>query len=369
MLETLISTFRPQLSIGPRELPVRPIEGAGELAAWNQLVSEHSMSRSVYPMYFLAADWKELPIGLFRGDRLIAGLLVATRKLASLPIGISRILSAMVPVERAAETTSELLSGLEELSLRRGLIETEVQLRLPANDGADGYQHWREVSAAFEEHGYRRLPRSEKTYFIRIDRDDEALLASFGQQPRNRIKKAKKDGAETFCSQDPALLELFYESYVGTADRKNIRGVLGRKQIVEGMTPLLESGRALICGERYNGVISNMVIVDPLGTPCAMLASRTKANVEGKVASCAQLAHFAAMQAMRDRGHRWYDFGGCEGPVPIESHPNYGVWRMKHAFKGAFVSFLPHMRKIRGDLTQPLLTLLHRHRGDPVSLF
>jgi hypothetical protein len=357
MLESLISTLRQT-----KQSAVRVIESAADRAAWDHFVETHPMSRSVYPMYYLSTDWRELPIGLFRGDQLYAGMLLTTRRLPHLPISVSRILSVMVPSELAAETTSELLSGLDELAPYRGLIETEVQLRLPE-------EQWREVSLAFGEHGYRRLPRVEKSYFIRIDRSDDELLASFGQQPRNRIRKAKKDGAEVFRSRDPALLELFYESYLGTVDRKNIRGVLDRRQVIEGMTPLLERGRALIFGEKYGEVISNMIIVDPLGTPCAMLASRTRANVEGKVASCAQLVHFEAMRAMRERGHRWYDFGGCEGPVPIESHPNFGVWRFKHAFKGSFVSFIPSLRKIRGELTESLLTLLHRHRGDPVSLF
>lgn len=370
MLATLINTLRPPSFIRTMAgLSVRELDKS-EFGEWEKFVAGHPLARTVYPMYYLAAHWTELPIGLFENGRLIGGLLVATRSLGSWPISVSRILAVMVDGDRTREKLERLLAGLEDSCKNRGIVETEVQLRLPANDVVGGYEIWRDISEVFEKHGYRRLPRVERSYFIRIDRPDNELLASFGQQPRNRIKKSAKEGSELFASQDPALLELFYESYAGTADRKHMSCVLDRVQVVDGMKPLLESGRAIIFGEKYGSAISNMIIVDPLGTPCAMLASRTRSNVAGELPSCAQAVHFHAMRTMRDRGHRWYDFGGCEGRVPVESHPNYGVWRFKHAFKGEYVTFLPHLRKIRGgELTQPLLTLLHHYRGDPVCMF
>jgi hypothetical protein len=369
MLANLINTLRPPNFIRTMAgLSVRELEKS-EHKEWEKLVSTHPFGRTVYPMYFLAAHWTEMPIGLFENGRLIGGLLAATRTLGAWPFAVSRILAVMVDRDRTRDKLERLLAGLEDSCKAHGIIETEVQLRLPANDAAEGYEIWRDISDVFAEHGYRRLPRVERSYFIRIDKSDDALLASFGQQPRNRIRKSFKEGSELFSSQDPALLELFYESYAGTADRKNMSCVLDRVQVVDGMKPLLESGRAIIFGEKYGEAISNMIIVDPQGTPCAMLASRTKANVAGELNSCAQAVHFHAMRTMRDRGHRWYDFGGCEGRVPIESHPNYGVWRFKHAFKGEYVTFLPHLRKIRGELTHSIMTLLHSQRGDPVCLF
>jgi hypothetical protein len=349
-------------------LPVRVIESDEDRAQWEQLLESHPMGRAIYPMYFLASQWKPLPIGIFHRDKIAGGLLAATKKMGHFPLNLSRILVAMVGRENPREMLDGLLFGMEDYARKQSVIETDVQLRLPATGEVEGRAHSELISEVFEKHGYHRLPRADKTFFIRIDKNDDALLASFGQQPRNRIKKAQKDGAEVFISRDPSLLDLFYESYRGTADRKHMPIVLERVQLVEGMKPLLENGRALIFAERYGETISNMIIVDPLGTPCVMLASRTKANVEGRVPSCAQIVHFEAMKRMRDRGAKYYDFGGCEGPVPIESHPNWGVWHFKWGFKGAYVTFLPHLRKIRGDLTQPLLNLLHRFRGDAVSV-
>ena len=106
-----------------------------------------------------------------------------------------------------------------------------------------------------------------------------------------------------------------------------------------------------------------MVVADVLGVPCYVLGTRTEANVKGEVPGAAQVMHYEIMKRMRDRGKKYYDLGGCEGPVPIEGHPNYGVWRFKYGFGGTFVKFLPYFRKNRGP-TRKVLDAAHRYRGD-----
>jgi lipid II:glycine glycyltransferase (peptidoglycan interpeptide bridge formation enzyme) len=95
-----------------------------------------------------------------------------------------------------------------------------------------------------------------------------------------------------------------------------------------------------------------------------MLSTRTKESLKNKEVSAGQLIHFGAMQYLRDRGKYYYDFGGCPGPVPIKSHPNYGVWRFKHEFNGIYGEFLPYYRKSKNFIDEKILTAVHKIRGD-----
>jgi hypothetical protein len=363
MLREALSLFT-QGSRSEARYSVRPIDTALDRAEWDCLARKHSGARSIYPTYFTAAGWIDLRLGLFERDRLIGGAHLARRRVRNLPFETSKLLALMLPEVDRERAVDVLLFAIERLARKHFLFETEVQLRLPSSLPELGAE---EVAHALERHGYKRLARSERSYFVRIDRDDAALLASFGQQPRNRIKKSIRDGATVVELRGDEALELLWRAYSGTVERKNIATMLPRSVIVGGLAPLLEDGRALLLAEKLGERISNMLLVDPRGVPCAMIAARSDAHVAGELSGCAQRVHFEAMRAMRALGHRWYDFGGCEGPIPIESHPNYGVWRMKHAFKGDYVTFMPFYRRIRAEL-DPLVTRLHRHRGDPIEV-
>ena len=38
-----------------------------------------------------------------------------------------------------------------------------------------------------------------------------------------------------------------------------------------------------------------------------------------------------------------YDFGGSPGPVPVQGHPNYGVWKFKHEFNCRYVELIDRL--------------------------
>lgn len=340
------------------------ILGATDEGAWARLVHTHPMSRAVYPMWCEQASWNSQRIGLFAGDELIGGLVLGIRRIDWLPVALSRITQVMVGPERHAAMLKTLLRFVERICLRRMILETEVDVRIPAN--LAGYEWSDDLLSVFRSAGYRMLNKLDRTYVVSIDRDDDALLASFGQQPRNRIRKAMKSGSKVACSTDPTLLDPLYTAMLGTVDRKGMRG-MSRQLVVDGMRALVARGDALIFTESYDEVLSNLILVDPLGLPCAMIAARTADNVAGTVPSCAQSVHFAIMKAMRDRGKKYYDMGGCEGPVPIEGHPNFGVWHFKYAFKGQYVEFIPQLRRVRGEVPRRLLNAIHRYRGDAIE--
>jgi hypothetical protein len=271
----------------------------------------------------------------------------------------------MIGPERHAEMLSALLAETERLARREGVVEIELRLRIPANDAVPGFEFHEQVAQCLFRHGYKALRRSDQSYLVGTDCDDEHLLKSFNGNCRRRIRKAVKDGVQVSVADNPSYLSLFYESYLAMHERKGAPR-LSQGAIRDGMEPLLRKGLALLLVGSIGNCVCNMVIVDTLGVPCGMLATRTLASVRGEVPSAGQLLQFEAMRRMRDRGKTYYDLGGCEGPVPVEGHPNYGVWSFKYEFNGHYVRFLPYFRKAMGSVSGALLSLAHRLRSDPL---
>ncbi len=325
----------------------------------------HPAGRCIVPKWEELAGWTNHAIGAFVDGALFGGIDIAVRRIPKLPLQLSRVSRIMLAEGREIEILEALLKELERFSMRHLVIETELRLRIPASDDLAGFGYHRSVDAVLKDYGYRPLQKVDTTYFIDLDRDDESLLQSFSSKVRNKIRKAQKGGAVVEVSKDYALLEDFYEAYLDMGERKSAP-IPPKTFIGEGLVPLLDAGVALLVTESYEGQVSNMVIVDALGIPCYALGARTKANVLGEVPGAAQVLHYEVMKMLRAKKKKYYDLGGCEGPIPIEGHPNFGVWHFKHAFSGRFVRFLPYYRRVRGSLLRPVMDAVHRLRGDYV---
>lgn len=343
-------------------LTSRPIR-EGEAGAFEALLGSHPAGRAVVPRWDELAGWTSHEIGAFAGGQLVGGLIYAIRRIPALPLCLGRITCVLIGPPDAARMLELLLEQVERVSLRRLVVETELRLRIPATSGLVGFEYRTEVARIAGSFGYRALSKTDSTYVAAIDRSDEELLASFEATTRNRIKKAKKNGAVVATSRDPLLMERFYDAYLEMGHRKRAP-IAPKALVVQGLRPLIEAERAFLFTESYGAHVSNMVIVDALGVPCYIFGTRTEANVKGDVPSAAQVLHYEIMRFFRERGKRHYDLGGCEGPTPIEGHPNFGVWRFKHGFRAPYVEFLPYLRKTRGPLSRPILELAHGLRGD-----
>jgi GNAT acetyltransferase-like protein len=335
----------------------------GEDAQWSALLASHPGARSIVPKREELAGWRAHRIGAFSGSALEGGLVVGLRRIPKLPFQLSRITMIMLAEGRETEMLELLLREVERFAARNLALETELQLRIPATEGIHGFGYHRAAHELILDHGYRQLQKVDTTYLVDIDRDDDRILASFQQKTRNKVRKALKDGARVEISDDLSLLRDFYEAHVDMSERK-AAPIPPRVLIGEGLLPLLDAKQAVMVVERYGDRIANMVIVDALGIPVYSLGARMKAPVAGDVTGAAQVLHFEIMRMMRARKKKYYDLGGCEGPVPIEGHPNFGVWRFKYNFCGRFVRFLPYYRKTRGVLLRPVMDAVHRLRGD-----
>lgn len=340
---------------------VHPIERSEE-AAWAALLGSHPMARAIVPAWEELAGWVNLDYGLFDKGTLVGGFVLSVQRIPYAPLAFSRINCLMVGPERPSEALDALLTALDRIAVRRRLIETELRLRIPTVDDIPGFESHAALRATFAEHGYTPLSKVDTTYFVRVDRSDEELLASCDRSARNKIRKAQRSGATVEVSNDYTLLDDFYDAYIDMCQRKSAP-VQPEALVGRGLRPLIERGHALLFTERYEAGVANMVIVDTLGVPCYVLGTRSRANVKGEVPGAAQIVQYEIMRTMRDRGAVWYDLGGCEGPVPIDRHHNFGVWRFKYGFGGRFVRFLPYLRKIRGPMAG-VVQMTHMLRGD-----
>lgn len=341
----------------------REIPEADRDERWLAVLRAHPMARAIVPTWDVLAGWSHEVIGLWADDTLVGGALVATQRIPYTAVRLSRVNVLMIDPEAAVVPQIDaLVDGIERFSRRHLVLETELRLRLPVTRGLPHEDVHRQMRARLEAHGYRALRKIDTTYFVRLDKDDEALLASFDRSARNKIRKALRSGAKVEVSHDFRLLDDFYSAYLDMCERKSAP-VQPEALVGRGLKPLIESRRATLFVERYPEGVANMVVVDVLGVPCYVLGTRTQANVRGEVPGAAQVVQYEIMKRLRDEGHAWYDLGGCEGPVPVEGHHNYGVWRFKYGFQGEFVRFLPYMRKVRGPFHK-VAHVAHMLRGD-----
>lgn len=320
------------------------------------------MARAIVPAWEELAGWVNVAHGLFEGGNLVGGFVISVQRVPLTLVSLSRVSCLMVGPDRPIEALNAMLEYIDRLSLKRRYLETEMRLRIPVVDDIPGFESHAELRRAFVDAGYRNLSKVDTTYFVRIDKSDDDLIASFDRSARNKIRKASRSGASVEVSYDYSLLDDFYDAYIDMCARK-AAPVQPEALVGHGLKPLIESGHALLFPERYGDEVSNMVIVDAMGVPCYVLGTRSRANVAGRVPGAAQVVQYEIMKTMRDLGHVWYDLGGCEGPVPMDVHHNFGVWRFKYGFGGRFVRFLPYMRKIRGPF-ENLVQLTHVLRGD-----
>lgn len=340
--------------------------GAEDDQAWQALLVRSLASRAIVPRWEELSGWTTHRIAVRgRDEALAGGLLLATRRIPKLPFHLGRVTALMLEPGREPACLERLLRELERFSNRHLVVETEVRVRIPATDGLEGFEYHRDVTPILADFGYRPLRKIETTYFVRIDRDDDALLGSFQSSVRNMIRRAQKSGVQVATSRDYTLLDEFYAALEAMGERKDAP-VPPRVFVADGIVPLLDRGWAVLATESYAGKIATMVIADALGVPCYTLGARTKASVDGRVRGAAQVVQYELMRLFRDRGKRYYDLGGCEGPVPIAGHPNLGVWRFKYGFGGTFVQFLPYFRKVRGPFLHSVMEAVHRLRGDYV---
>jgi lipid II:glycine glycyltransferase (peptidoglycan interpeptide bridge formation enzyme) len=64
------------------------------------------------------------------------------------------------------------------------------------------------------------------------------------------------------------------------------------------------------------------------------------------------------IRALKKMGLKTYDMGFCPGPVPVDDHPAFNIWRFKYRFGGKYVQYMPVYGKKLKPLTGSIFEYL-----------
>ena len=156
---------------------------------------------------------------VFRGDQMIGGAIV--RKIQIPMTGKTLAVVRWGPVWRrfdAPVDVSDLRTVHRELATELSDRQGCFVLHIPRADPENCDQELR----ALDELGYKAgfQPESPERYFVRVDKDLDAMRASFAQKWRYNLKKAEKAGLEAVIDSGPQGLKDFFDLYSNMVSRK-----------------------------------------------------------------------------------------------------------------------------------------------------
>jgi hypothetical protein len=291
-------------------------------------------------------DSRPLPMTAWRSGNAEGGVLLARND-----AGLLREFAAGLIAALSAKSYVDFRLYLHQ---PRRIDGREVAENLPLHDAVDGL-------------GFRRDDNEIGTYFVRLDRDDEALVDSYSKNCRRDVRKAEREGVTVEASDDEGLLELFYEQHASTYGRKGLQVPL-KKPFVATYARGIREKIMRIYSARFAGKIVNMAIVSLVGVPRYMKGASIVSTLDERVPPSGQILHFEIMRRLRDEGYRLYDLGGSPGLEPIESHPNYSVWRFKRGFGGEFRQDLGEYHLVLDKMKHKVLSLAKGVHGKLGSL-
>jgi lipid II:glycine glycyltransferase (peptidoglycan interpeptide bridge formation enzyme) len=188
---------------------------------------------------------------------------------------------------------------------------------------------------------------------------EEALLESFGKNPRRHIRKAMREGMVVERTVDERDFVAFGEAHRSMTARKRL-DALPDGFATEVMLPLARAGQGDLFVARYRDVPRNYLFLGTTRDPIYHWGALTEAAKEEGCPQTGQILHYAAMCHYRRLGKPVYDFGGSPGPVPEPTHPNFTVWKFKHEFNGRYVRYLGQWRRTLRPVDSALLEVVRR---------
>lgn len=331
---------------------------------WGALAAAHPFGKALATpeawVYWQDAGWSQHVVGAFADGRLVGLACLVIRKVSPWPWSLSRLFALLPDASDTPGVSACLLRGVEELARSHRAAEIESQCRIPDPAICGHGEFYEGVRAALVAARYAETPVFRHTYVVRIDVDDDALLGSYQSNCRRDVRKALREGVEVACLDRPEDLHAFCDALERMCLRKGLAEQTSG--LFESYWPLVEKGYFRLFGASYGGVLRNMALIDALGIPQYTLGATLESAFEKGTPPTGQALHYFIMQWFRARGVRYYDLGGSPGPVPQEGHPNYTVWRFKHAFGGPYVHMM-HYHRRRLSVPGSLLPVLARRMG------
>jgi peptidoglycan pentaglycine glycine transferase (the first glycine) len=182
-----------------------------------------------------------------------------------------------------------------------------------------------------------------RTIKVRIDREDEEILAGMKSKCRYNVRLAGRRGV-SIRQGDISEVAAFYELLEETSDRDEF-GIHGVEYYAD-MLDVFEDRSALFLAE-LNGAIAAGAIILRHGSEAIYMFGASSREYQRHMPT--HLLQFEAMRWARDHGCAWYDLWGIPATdtPPEEAEQTdlnvrnglWGVYRFKQGFGGEVVSY------------------------------
>jgi peptidoglycan pentaglycine glycine transferase (the first glycine) len=182
-----------------------------------------------------------------------------------------------------------------------------------------------------------------RTIKVRVDRDDDDILAAMKNKSRYNVRLAGRRGV-TVRNGDISEIALFYELLQETSDRDAF-GIHSVEYYAD-MLGIFEDSAALLLAE-YEGELAAGAIVLKHGTEAIYMFGASSRAYQRHMPT--HLLQFEAMKWARSHGCTWYDLWGIpstdEPPNEAQSDDLnvrsglWGVYRFKQGFGGEVFTY------------------------------
>lgn len=211
--------------------------------------------------------------------------------------------------------------------------------------------------------GFHPQRRKGGTYLVDLTQSETALFNGCSKNHRRDIRKANREGAVFRLGEATGdLLSLFHQYYLETFNRKNLEPHAAAF-FLQGIRQLVEVNQIRIFIAEHQGEIYNLALVSFLGCPTYCWgASRPTPQLP----PMGEGLHWEIIRWLKAKGYCTYDLGGAPGPEPVPEDENYGTWRFKAGFGGAYrpnlATFERIFRPVKHWLLRKLLPVYRRRR-------
>jgi lipid II:glycine glycyltransferase (peptidoglycan interpeptide bridge formation enzyme) len=238
------------------------------------------------------------------------------------------------PKGPAIARADELVEVLADREPLRGafLVKVEPEVEESALDE----RAWRAA-------GLRKSPAdvqmSRATIVVDLDRDEDALLASFKPKTRYNIRlAARRDVEVAAVPMTEANIEVMYSLMTATQDRAGfvLRGARYFRQYWELQAA---SGQGQLFFASWQGeILAGLYAVHVGGRAWYKDGGSTKAHSD---LMAPHLLQWEVMRWLRHRGVKRYDLVAVPPSTQLtESHPLYGLYRFKSGFNDRITDFV-----------------------------
>jgi lipid II:glycine glycyltransferase (peptidoglycan interpeptide bridge formation enzyme) len=231
---------------------------------------------------------------------------------------------------------------------------------LPINEEEESGYNSSLILTKFPDLGFEEITKGKGTYWINLENSHEELMKRMSSGTRSKIKKAEKFGyeVEVVETANDELINLFWRFYGNLGQRKGI-DILPEQKFKKELTVLLNAKIAKLFIIKHQENILNIALASSIGQSMYFHGALNPDYVSNTEAP--SVGHFAQWQViihMKSLSLSVYDMAYCPGPIPINDHPNFNIWRFKHGFGGQYVQFMPTFGKALNPLWGRLFRLV-----------